>query len=314
MNTNTSHTGDRRPLVSIALCTYNGGKFLRPQIESLLAQTYRNIEIVAVDDASSDNTVNILEEYARKDSRLKFFVNEKNLGYNKNFERACRLTTGELIATSDQDDVWNLQKIEIMTDQWNGESLLFYSLSREFFGDEPIMEEENKPIVYYEGSMPEKLPFDFPILGHSLMFQCSLLRSAIPFPDNVFYDLWLALIASSTGSVQCIRKTLTYHRRWISNSSRALTSIKEKKERTEKLRSQCAHHIEEFLKQPYASEATKAVLKKYASLLRAKKDNNFSWPLFIFFLKNRNITFHYKRHRNIFSITKNSFKRSFIGL
>jgi hypothetical protein len=201
-----------------------------------------------------------------------------------------------------------------MMDHWNGQSLLFYSLSREFYGDEPLREEENKPIVYYEGNMPEKLPFDCPIHGHSLVFQRSLLQPAIPFPPAVFYDLWLAMVASAIGSVQCIRQTLTYHRMWDSNSSRVLTSIKEKTERWEKLRSQGVHHLDEFLSRPYARPETRALLEQFASLLRNKKDNRFSWPLFIFFLKNRKVTFHYKRHRNIFSITKNSFKRAFTGL
>lgn len=314
MNSAPLHTDDQSPLVSIALCTYNGEKFLQQQIDSLLGQTYRNIEIIAVDDASSDNTVKTLEEYSKKDPRLQFYINEKNLGYNKNFEKACRLTTGDFIAICDQDDIWNLQKIEIMLNQWDRKSLLFYSLSREFFGDEPIVEEENKPITYYEGSTPEKLPFDCPIHGHSLIFQRSLLQVAIPFPDAVFYDLWLALTASATGSVQCIKKTLTYHRRWSLNSSRVLTSIKEKNERSVKLRDQCAHHIEAFLSRPYAADKTRALLGEFASLLRAKKNNRFSWQLFIFFLKNREITFHYKKHRNILSIIKNSFKRAFAGL
>jgi glycosyltransferase involved in cell wall biosynthesis len=308
------HTDDALPLVSIALCTYNGEKFLRTQLDSLLDQTYRNIEVIAVDDTSSDSTVGILKEYAAKDSRLKFFVNEKNLGYNKNFEKACQLTSGDLIATSDQDDIWDLDKIETMITQWDRKSLLLYSWSREFWGNEPEMGEENKPIVYYEGSMPEKIPFDSHIHGHGLIFQRSLLIASIPFPPAVFYDLWLGLIASATGSVQCIRKTLTRHRRWTSNSSRVLTSISEKAERTQKLRDQCAHHIEEFLALPFAGKQTRTILGKYASLLRAKKNNDFSWSFFIFFLKYRDITFHYKRHRNIFSITKNSFRRAFIGL
>ena len=64
-------------MVSIALATYNGEKYLKEQVDSLLAQTYKDIEIVACDDGSSDTTVKILQDYAAKDSRIKVFINEK---------------------------------------------------------------------------------------------------------------------------------------------------------------------------------------------------------------------------------------------
>src|SRR5215468_9284257 len=93
-----------RPLVSIALCTYNGEKFLQKQLDSLLEQTYPNIEIIAVDDASTDNTWRILMNSAKRYSnKLKLYKNEKNLGYSLNFERAIKLCRGDFIALSDQD-------------------------------------------------------------------------------------------------------------------------------------------------------------------------------------------------------------------
>src|SRR3712207_3276496 len=82
--------GDRSPkLVSIVLATYNGEKYLAKQLESLFRQTYPNIEIVAVDDGSSDETVNILQKHAEKHRNMKVFVNGTNLGFIKNFEKGC---------------------------------------------------------------------------------------------------------------------------------------------------------------------------------------------------------------------------------
>lgn len=303
-----------QPLVSVALCTYNGEKFLREQLDTVINQTYRQLEIVIVDDGSTDNTVAVVNEYLRKDNRIRFYRNEENLGYNKNFEKAFQLCTADFIAVSDQDDIWELQKIEAMMNAWDKESVFVYSLSRDFWGDVPDRSEENKPIRYYEGSMAAKLAFDSPIHGHACMFHRSLLPAAMPFPPDVYYDWWLSMVASSVGKVSCIQQTYTYHRISGQNSSRVLLNIDEKKERAEKLRRLCVTHMQTFLSRPLADPLTRSLLERYTSFLANKNGNRFSWSLFIFFFRNRAITFHYKRKRNIFSLLKNSFKRAFTGL
>lgn len=77
-------------MISIALATYNGEKFLKKQLDSLVLQTYNDFEIIAVDDASTDNTLNILNEFAKKhkEINIKIFKNNNRLGFSKNFERA----------------------------------------------------------------------------------------------------------------------------------------------------------------------------------------------------------------------------------
>src|SRR5262252_4893004 len=101
--------------VSIALCTSNGQTYLKDQLESYLNQSRLPDELVVCDDVSSDNTVKILEEFA---GSAPFPVlirrNDKQLGYVKNFERCVLECSGDIIFFSDQDDVWNSQKIELM--------------------------------------------------------------------------------------------------------------------------------------------------------------------------------------------------------
>src|SRR4051794_28361287 len=82
-------TQENKPLtlVSIVLATYNGERYLAKQLESLFRQTYGNIEIIAVDDCSSDKTVEILKEYSQRHGNMKVFVNDSNLGFIKNFEK-----------------------------------------------------------------------------------------------------------------------------------------------------------------------------------------------------------------------------------
>src|SRR5262249_10160572 len=102
-----------RPKISIALCTYNGAKYLSSQLESYLAQTCLPDEVVVCDDCSQDETVTILNDFAiRAPFPVRILVNDQNLGSTKNFEKSISLCSGEIIFLSDQDDVWMPNKIE----------------------------------------------------------------------------------------------------------------------------------------------------------------------------------------------------------
>lgn len=88
------------------MATYNGERYIRKQLDSILAQTEADFEVVICDDSSSDSTLRILAEYSAKDSRVHVYENVKNLGYRENFNKAVSLCKGEYIAFSDQDDIW----------------------------------------------------------------------------------------------------------------------------------------------------------------------------------------------------------------
>ena len=92
------------PLVSILIATYNSENFIKETLDSVLNQTYKNLEIVLCDDASSDNTVNILKEYQKKDERVKIIQNNKNLGISLNMNNGSRQCNGKYIAILDGDD------------------------------------------------------------------------------------------------------------------------------------------------------------------------------------------------------------------
>lgn len=99
------------PLISIVMATYNGEKYLREQVDSLLAQSYPSLEFVFVDDASSDASLAILQEYALRDSRIRLILNPVNQGLLATFETGIRAAKGEIIALADQDDVWMPEKL-----------------------------------------------------------------------------------------------------------------------------------------------------------------------------------------------------------
>ena len=103
-----------RPMqISVAMCTYNGADFLSAQLASIAEQTRVPDKVVICDDASTDKTRAVLESFARTSAiRVSLYFSDQNTGSVKNFERAIGLCTGDVIALSDQDDVWNGNKLE----------------------------------------------------------------------------------------------------------------------------------------------------------------------------------------------------------
>ncbi len=98
--------GSNAPTVSIGLPVYNGSRFIRKAIDSMLAQTLTDFELIIVDNASTDDTVEICREYAQRDERVRLIENEKNLGAAPNFNKAFHLATGKYFKWLAHDD-WN---------------------------------------------------------------------------------------------------------------------------------------------------------------------------------------------------------------
>lgn len=99
--------------IDILMATYNGEKYIKEQIDSILTQTYSNFNLFICDDASNDDTVKILKEYEKKDKRIKLILNKINIGAKKNFEKLLKLVKSRYFMFADQDDVWLENKIEI---------------------------------------------------------------------------------------------------------------------------------------------------------------------------------------------------------
>ena len=100
-------------MISVCIATYNGEKFIKVQLDSILSQLDTEDEVIIVDDASKDNTVKIINSI--NDFRLKIFQNNFNLGFVKTFEKAIKMSSGDIIFFSDQDDYWLDNRVEIMS-------------------------------------------------------------------------------------------------------------------------------------------------------------------------------------------------------
>lgn len=108
--------------VSVVLTLYNGSKYIVEQLDSIRDQTYQSVEVIIADDCSTDDGPKIVQHYIEEnhlDSMWRFIQNASNKGYSKNFLDTCAEATGEIIFFSDQDDMWELDKIERMTDVLN---------------------------------------------------------------------------------------------------------------------------------------------------------------------------------------------------
>jgi glycosyltransferase involved in cell wall biosynthesis len=203
---------ENNALVSIALCTFNGAKFLKEQLDSLVNQSYPDLEIIAVDDASQDHTFSILKEYASKYPMMRVYRNEKNLGFQNNFEKALKLCKGDFIAISDQDDIWNLNKIQWMYEKIRGNLLIYHDSEMiDTFGNSLNMKISEK-INFIRGNNCQAFFLMNCVSGHSVFFKKQLLNYAFPFPKKGIYDHWLALVATHYGYIDYIDKCLVKYR------------------------------------------------------------------------------------------------------
>src|SRR5260370_27009832 len=100
------------PSISVAMCTFNGARFLPEQLQSIALQTLQPSELVICDDGSTDGTVGILQSFALSARfPVRIFCNQETLGPARNFEKAIGLCDGEIISLCDQDDVWRPEKL-----------------------------------------------------------------------------------------------------------------------------------------------------------------------------------------------------------
>ncbi len=216
----------KQSLISIALCTYNGEKYLAQQLDSIIAQTYKDLEIIIVDDCSTDATVSIIKRYTEADDRIKFYKNEHNLGYNKNFERAISLTTGDYISISDQDDIWELNKIEVLFENIGNNWLVF---SNSKFIDESG-KESNDVLNNFsvKGKDYRIILFNNYAAGHAMLFKREFMDKFLPFPEKGFYDWWMAFMALYHHKIAYVDQVLTKYRKHSASVMQILKSDKEK--------------------------------------------------------------------------------------
>lgn len=217
--------------ISIALATWNGASYLPELLDSLISQTVCPLEIVACDDGSTDETRNILLDYAERSSiPIRIAFNELRLGAPRNFARAMSLCRGEFIALADQDDIWHPRKLEQALDIFQkekdidlivGDSCLVDSLGK-FSGLSHWQQLGFNPKKTQRGVWKTLLKHNV-LPGACMVLRSRLRDQALPLPDYWMHDYWLGLVACSTGKVLLISHPWQDYRQHDGNAIGAAT-------------------------------------------------------------------------------------------
>jgi len=208
------------------MCTFNGGRFLGAQLESIAAQDRTPDELVICDDGSSDESVEIARKFA---ARAPFFtrveINSKNLGSTKNFERAITLCQGPIVAFADQDDVWYRHKLTRIE-----KPFLQPNQPVAVFSDADLIDEQSTPAgmglwesflfgrreqsQFHDGRALDVLVKRPVVTGATMAFRKDFLDFIFPIPPETVHDCWISFLLAACGRLEPISEPLMQYRRY----------------------------------------------------------------------------------------------------
>lgn len=205
-------------MISVCMATYNGEKYIKMQINSILKQLNEEDELIISDDLSTDNTIKYIKEI--NDKRIKLFFHEENHGYTKNFENALKHAKGDYIFLSDQDDEWTEDKVAITLEELKKYNFVVSDCITINEEDLIIDESRFKTFSIKKGFIRNMIKTRY--LGCCMAFDRNVLNAVLPFPKNeklVEHDVWIALVSERYFKVGLIDKPLIYYRRHGNNTS-----------------------------------------------------------------------------------------------
>jgi glycosyl transferase family 2 len=211
--------------LSVAMCTYNGACFLPEQLGSIATQTTLPGELVVCDDRSTDESVEIVRNFARHAPfTVRLEINEENLGSTKNFEKAIGLCQGEIIALADQDDVWSPEKLSCLADVLGHDERI-----GAVFSDAELVDEDSRPLAgtlwssfiftsseqkkFGRGQGLRVLLKHATVTGATMAFRSKFRGLTLPIPSGQVHDHWTALLIASVSHLAAIKKPLMQYRK-----------------------------------------------------------------------------------------------------
>lgn len=237
--------------ICVAVCTYNGEAYLGEQLKSIAAQTRRPDRMVIVDDASSDSTPEIARRFAREANfPVVVEVNNRNLGYSRNFERAIPLSTGDVIVLSDQDDVWSPEKLAKIEMAFLGAPEVGL-----VFSDAELVDFQLKPFgvrlwdvfgfstveqaMIAEGRAFELFLRRSLVTGATMAFRSRFKGLVLPVARDIAHDAWISLLVAAVAEVKIIPEPLIMYRQHATNQIGARkTSLLERLRTARKVRAE----------------------------------------------------------------------------
>ena len=199
-------------MIHILMSTYNGARYLAEQIDSILAQTYTDWRLYIRDDGSTDDTLRIVQNYAKKDKRITVLEDSDNLGACRSFERLLQTSDGaEYYAFADQDDVWRPDKLAILLKAMQEAEQEYPKLPIVVHSDLQVVDAQLKEIApsfwQYSNLRPDIVDANLHYLaicntvtGCAMLFNRAARTYSLPFPQTAYmHDAWVALAAAAKG-------------------------------------------------------------------------------------------------------------------
>jgi len=313
-------------LISIAMCTYNGQRFLKEQIDSILNQSFTEIELIITDDCSTDNTWDILLQYKKQDSRIKIYKNKKNLGFVKNFEKAISLCSGEYIALTDQDDIWKRDKLKKFLKEI-GSNILIYSDALLIDNNSKIL---NKtliaPGILATGKCNKSFLIYNSASGNTMMFKKELVSHILPIPKKIsFHDIWIVFVAATVGTINITQEPMTYYRRYNEQITKTLISeyksffdkMQQREKGTIQFAQSTLQNCELFIQLNELDDEAKFIIELLINHYKNYNKGFFNFKLFYYLIRYKNEVFGVKPKRKRVryarkTAMKLNFKRTFL--
>lgn len=206
--------------ISVCMATYNGEKYIREQIESILCQLTEEDELIVADDGSTDQTLAIIQAFQQEGAPIHVLQNQR-VGVIKNFESALNAAQNDYLFLSDQDDVWFPEKKEKMLAAFARDQQALLIMS-----DLVVVDEQRTVLApSYQELRKCRTGFFHNILRNSyigcgLAFKRELLEKALPFPATIpMHDMWLGILADWTKQARLLPEPYVCYRRHNSNVS-----------------------------------------------------------------------------------------------
>ena len=213
-------------MISIAMCTYNGAKYLKEQLQSIMQQTLPPDELIICDDCSKDNTVDVINQtLVSWTGKWKLIQNKYNLGFRKNFQKAIENCNGDIIFLSDQDDVWHKDKIEKIMKVFSDNPSCILAFHDAVLVDGNLKQMQPsfwqtlmfQPEDFLRGNYKRLMESNV-VQGAACAFRKKLYYTSLPFPSEAYHDEWLALNAITVGTVIPVLEKLLDYRQTGSNA------------------------------------------------------------------------------------------------